>query len=96
MSSDWWNHRFRLILRRPLFRGDQNAVGRFSVRTRRPERMMSTIRKTLKKCCHPSHAGNPTGAPSGRWYSPGYASRKSAPHCVLSSQRTANTAIAAA
>ena len=71
MSSDWWNHRFRLILRLPLLRGDQNTLGRFSVRTCRPDRMISTIRNVLKKCCQPSHGGMPTGAPSGSGYSPG-------------------------
>ena len=73
MSSDWWNHRFRLILPRPFFAhfGVQKAAGRFSVRTCSPDRMMSTIRNTLKKCCQPSHAGSPTGAPSGSSVSPG-------------------------
>jgi hypothetical protein len=70
MSSDWWNHSVRLILRAGFDLGDQNTVGRFSRRTVRPVRMISTIRNTLKKCCQPSQAGNPTGAPSGRWYSP--------------------------
>ena len=71
MSSDWWNHRFRLILRLPLPRGDQNAVGRFSVRTCSPERMISTIRNTLKKCCQPSHGGMPTGRPRAADTRPG-------------------------
>ena len=60
MSSDWWNHRFRLILRlRVVARGDQNTVGRFSVRTCSPERMISTIRNTLKKCCQPEPRRDP-------------------------------------
>ena len=73
MSRDWWNHRLRLILPWPPFDqpGVQYAGGRRSVRTCRPERMISTMRKTLKKCCQPSQAGSPTGAPSGRGVSPG-------------------------
>ena len=96
MSRDWWNQRFRLIFRLPFHRGDQNTVGRFSVRTCRPERMISTIRNVLKKCCQPSHGGMPTGAPSGSGYSPGKAIRNSCIGSRLSSHRTASTAIAAA
>ena len=96
MSSDWWNHRFRLILRRLLLRGDQNAVGRFSVRTCSPLRMISTIRNTLKKCCHPSHGGIPTGAPSGSGYSPGYVMRNSCMNSRLRNHLTNSTAMPAA
>ena len=60
-----------LVLRGPSLLRTQVAGGRVCVRTSQPERMISTIRNMLKKCCQPSHAGNPTGAPSGRWVSPG-------------------------
>ena len=94
-SSPWWNQIVRLVLPLGLFLGAQNTAGRFSWRIVRPDRMISTIRNTLKKCCQPSHAGMPTGAPSGRWYSPGYVATKSCMKSRLRKNRTKATAIPA-
>src|SRR5690625_3635195 len=69
----------------------QKASGRSCFRTRYPDRMMSTIKKMLKKCCQPSHPGNPTGADSGRSYSPGYFARKEDMKSSPASQRAAST-----
>ena len=54
-----------------LRRGVQNTVGRFSLRTRRPERMISTIRNMLKKCAQFAHGAKPGSTSTAGWYSPG-------------------------
>ena len=49
-----------------------------------PDRMMKIIRNAFKKCCHPSQAGKPTGAPSGSSDVPGNCCMKS---CTAGSSR---------
>src|SRR5690625_718473 len=69
----------------------QKASGRSCFRTRYPERMMSTIKKILKKCCQPSQPGKPIGADSGSSYSPGYFARKEDMKSRPASHRAAST-----
>ncbi|MNI95323.1 hypothetical protein D3C73_1535780 [compost metagenome] len=77
-SSVRWNQRSRLILvggflvlMKPLLFRVQFAAGRVVVRTCQPERMIRTIKNMFRKCCHPSQAGKPVGAPSGTAECPG-------------------------
>ncbi len=79
-SRERWNHRSKLIFSGGflvritlLLLRVQYAAGRWFVRTIHPDRMINTMIKMFRKCCQPSQAGNPTGAPADRWDSPGKA-----------------------
>ncbi len=90
-SKKRWNHRSRLIFSDGflvritlLLLRVQYALGRRFVRTIHPDRMINTMINIFRKCCQPSQAGNPIGAPADRWGSPGNSSMND---CTAGSRR---------
>ena len=80
-----------LVLMNLVLSRVQNESGLGVERMSHPERTISNMKNMLRKCCQFSHAGNPTGAPSGSSYSPGYFSMKAATASRLRSQLAMST-----